>query len=1767
MTSHSPLHPLSRLPRGLFSILCLGAILWLTLSPHPLGDNDIELFPGADKLCHAIMFGGFAWTLLFDRQRKRDWQIPSLKRILLTFIQASLLGLLIEYLQEGLNLGRTFEWSDFIADSSGALIFSISYLLPARLLKQKDSTPPPPTPPNSPNSPTTPNSPNSPRKRRSPVGIAFRALGTLLLVVLLLPILLYVPPIQTAIKNLACHIVENSTGMRINVDRLSLKFPLDIQLDNVTVVPAPGDTMVSAANLVADLKLLPLLKLDIDINSLSLSQAKLNILSADSSMNMRIRAGVLTVGRGSSFSVKDGDLDLRDALLRDGRIDLTMDVWKKEQTPTDTTATPFTIRANSLKMENFTFGMAMLPTIDTLNFQTAELSLLNAVIDLKQNKISASNLVASRGNFQYLTPTAEYIATHPAPIDTVSAPSAPMEIRADSISLTDFGVLYATVGAKPTAGFDPSYISLSGLDVKLHNFFNAATTITAPVSQLRGRERSGLEITSGSGVFSMDSTGMALKDLKIATPFSHLALTAQIPNALLELKPEATLDVTADASIGMADINAFMPSFKQYTSAIGLSTPLRFAAVARGSLTNADIPKLDIALPGILSLRASGRAANPTDFKNLIGSLNINGELKSPQVAEKITGPLGFELPTLTLKGTASANRQIYGADLTATTSAGNMAAKGKLSLTAERYDLDLTIDGLDPEKFVKEIGISYLTGRLQAVGSGFNPEKASASTDIHLDIADIVYNSASLRDIHADLTLNNGDIGLNLVSPNKELNLQVEGHGTIRPDLYNFDINADITRANLKALGLSETPNEGSGRFSVKGTASPKSWNYDVDLDLQALDWELDAARYTLPAMTAKFFADGSRTFCHIASTGLNADFNSPMGLKPLVDAFTQATANIDEQIKSRAVDIEGLEQRLPSFSLQADASGSGIMADLLGPSGMAADTLSLRLSKDSLINGNLSILNFNTTSLSLDTISLQLSQREQLLDYALHIGNGPGEMEEFADVNLNGYLGNNRLSSFLTQHNIKGQQGYRFGLTAALADSVMTVHFTPLKATIAYLPWKINLDNHVDYCLTDHHISANILASSSTSSILLKTEPISDGVGEELHLNLKDIRVQDFLNMSITAPPLTATLNSDLRLYYTGHSLEGKGNMAVSDLTYNRMKLQDLNLNLNAGLDPVGDSRIDADLLVAQQRALSAALLLGRDSLAGLQPKTLDISFDGLPLSLANPFVGADVASLSGKLFGKCNVDMTKAQSLRLNGDINFDEAGIFLPIMGTTLHLDSDPLTVSDNVVVFDNFNILAANANPLTLNGNIDASKLTDIHFNMLAAANNFQLVGNTNKRSDLSGKLFLNLDARAKGSLSVMDINANVTVLPTTDVVYNVTTASALDATSAEGVVKFTNLADSLNVAKADSLLAPTTAMRITAGLTLQQGMQVTVNLPQASGTSGKIEVSPSGNLSYFQNYMGDMKLNGQLLTGEGFVKYALSVVGTKNFSFEPSSSITWNGDLMNPTLNIHATDPVKANVQLNGQASLVDFNVILGITGTLSSPKVLFDLTTDNDMSIQNELQSMTAEQRSTAAMSMLVTGQYTGAGAKTVNSNFVTGNLYNILTSQLNALAARAIKGVDLSFGVNQYETGDVGASETATSYSYQMSKSLFNNRFKIVVGGNYSTDANADENFAQNLISDISFDYTLLQRTNYSLLARLFRHTGYESVLEGEITETGVALAYRRRLNNLKSLFRLRRRNRSKASAGPDTTDSVAIRKDSDSVMVLKPYKSSDK
>lgn len=119
---------LANLPPWTLTIITIAVILWMTLAPHPLGDEDIPLFPGADKLVHAIMFGGLTIVALLDITRRQRWRPVPARCLWFVAILASLLGVLIEICQWKMGLGRSFEWADIAADTAGAFLCALLWL-------------------------------------------------------------------------------------------------------------------------------------------------------------------------------------------------------------------------------------------------------------------------------------------------------------------------------------------------------------------------------------------------------------------------------------------------------------------------------------------------------------------------------------------------------------------------------------------------------------------------------------------------------------------------------------------------------------------------------------------------------------------------------------------------------------------------------------------------------------------------------------------------------------------------------------------------------------------------------------------------------------------------------------------------------------------------------------------------------------------------------------------------------------------------------------------------------------------------------------------------------------------------------------------------------------------------------------------------------------------------------------------------------------------------------------------------------------------------------------------------------------------------------------------------------------------------------------------------------------------------------------------------------------------------------------------------------
>lgn len=118
-----------RVPHWLCTVLCLGVILYLTLMPDPLGDEELPLFPGADKIAHGLMFFGLTLCMLFDAMRVHGWSPLSLPAISVISLIGMGAGIGIEYLQEVMDLGRGKEFWDMAADAFGAIAAGALWIL------------------------------------------------------------------------------------------------------------------------------------------------------------------------------------------------------------------------------------------------------------------------------------------------------------------------------------------------------------------------------------------------------------------------------------------------------------------------------------------------------------------------------------------------------------------------------------------------------------------------------------------------------------------------------------------------------------------------------------------------------------------------------------------------------------------------------------------------------------------------------------------------------------------------------------------------------------------------------------------------------------------------------------------------------------------------------------------------------------------------------------------------------------------------------------------------------------------------------------------------------------------------------------------------------------------------------------------------------------------------------------------------------------------------------------------------------------------------------------------------------------------------------------------------------------------------------------------------------------------------------------------------------------------------------------------------------
>ncbi len=1526
---------------------------------------------------------------------------------------------------------------------------------------------------------------------------------------------------------LRVHLVEymnRRPDTRFSLDGLRITLPLSLNLDGLVWIER-GDTTVAAGALTGNVRPLSLLEGRVELDRARLLRGRYNMGNADSATIIRI-AGDTILLDDASVRLSDMAIKANDGLIAGGSLKL----WINPDPPVDSTPsqpTRMNIAVKHLKVRDLRFGMNLMPTIDTLDVHIDEGDIRDIAVDLYKQTVDVGTFKGHGLAATYIVPdSAQILATKVAP--PAPSSSAPWTVRVGHISFDRSSGLYTTHGLKPLPGFDPAYIQATDLTLVSDNFYNRATDVNIPL-KVTGTERCGVQLDV-AGTLAIDSIGLTFDDVSLATANgTDLKGKGYLQMGDMATDPDLRVRLDATGKFAVADAQLMFPVLKPYLAPAGEDSAIDFGTAIDGTMGQLNINGLDLSLPGVIELSGSGLLSSVMNPAKMEGDLSLTGHIGDvhPWLSMLMPGS-GIAVPMMDARADMMFGNGTYSGTLTATTAEGDLRLDGTLVGRGPEYNIDLITNAFPVQAFMPGAGVGEVTAHIEGEGYGLDLFSKATRANVSADITSLRYQGVTYRDISGKVMLEDGHGDITLDSRNVGLNFALDATATVDGDKFEIDGTFNSRRIDLYDLKMSTTPAAVMFGADLDASFNKSLTDIAATLRLDTLKYSYATGEMHVSDIVARLNSVDSVTNASIRNRDMFAFFSTPMLLMPFVDSLARVTPVMDRLNAEHKISVTELQAALPPFNLAISGGNNNMVGRILAGSEMSLSNFSVNASNDSLINFDARVLGFNSPTIRLDTLTLDMRQHGRRLDIQGRLDNRPGTFDSWAHARLDGFFDTDRLGLNLEQQNIQGKTGFDIGAGISLSgDSTATLTLDKLDPIIGYSPWTVNEGNYVTYNFKKRHIDADLHMAGAGSKVAIYSEaahshdPGMHTADEDLVVQISDLRLQDWITINPFAPAIRGNLGTDLRVNLQDGSISGEGDITLGNLYYGKERVGDLKAELDVQTGRSG--RVSADMALWVNGTKSMTLKGDLNDSTRTSPFNLDLNMIHFPLSTANAFLPG-VAKLKGDIDGSMTVEGDMAKPI-LNGWLAFDSAAVTVDMLGSTLELPGEHIPVENNIVRLNNLKIKACNDNPLTVAGTVDLSELSSPGIDLSFNASNMQLVNTVKapRGADVFGKLFLGLNATARGNLDFLTVKAKADILPGTNVTYIMPeAASTLQNQSKGSMVKFVNFADSAQMAHADSLERPSTLMlNLDAKLNISNSVAITADL----GSMGRVQLQPEGGVHYTMSPVNSGRMTGRININGGYARVSPPALGEKLFNFNQGSYVTFSGNMMNPLLNIRATDRVRANVTSTGQNSrLIYFDIGLSVTGSFNDMKVAFDLSTDDDATVANELATMSPQQRESAAMNMLVTNIYASGDTKADAS--MGGNaLYSFLTSQLNSWAANNIRAVDISFGINQYDNVRGGASQQATSYSYQISKSLFNDRFKIVVGGNYTTDADPNQNLEQNLISDVSLEY-MLNDTGTKVI-RVFRHTGFESILEGEITEMGVGFTYRRKLNSLRPYF----------------------------------------
>lgn len=1312
------------------------------------------------------------------------------------------------------------------------------------------------------------------------------------------------------------------------------------------------------------------------------------------------------------------------------------------------------------------------------------------------------------------------------------------------------------------SGIDFSHLLASNIDIDIDDLFYSSQRISAKINNFALKEKSGFVLEQLTTNLLYDSVKAELSDLRIKTTKSEIGnyIALEYKDISRISQNLAATGIRADlknSKISYEDILYFNPSlahqrpFSQHPNEI-----LNINTEISGNVGNLEIGHLQLSTLSSTKLNIRGSISGLPEVKNANYNIVIRELTTSSADAYSLAPaniiPENISIPpSINLAGYFHGNLSNFRSQFNLKTTYGNAIANANVTGgSAENFILSTAIRDFDLGRFLKQdttFGIVDLN--FEAEGSGLKPERMNATYSgilNHAEIKDYTYKDLEFKGGIKDKLL-----ATSAIMNDKNLIFTLESEISVDTANPKYYIDFNLAGADLQALHFTED----DLRVSFKFKADLDGYNMnDVngEVSLHNVLIVKNDEQYSIDSLLYASVSKDQNKSIKVDSDFISGEFKGTMGIFDLPEAVKRHFNNYFP------MDLDPADEPVSpqNFSFNLTIHNPEILSDVLIPQLQSIKPGNISgdfNSEVSELNVQISVPRIVYSDINIDTLIIDLSSDPDNLYINAHIAHITNPTLNIENPTLIITMANDTIQTiFQIVDEQSKEEKYLLAGNIVKAEEQMRLSLFPNGVKLYYEKWMVEKDNYVLF--GNKQLYFHNLKLSKDNQYILVTNTGND-FSSPVEFSLNDFHV----------PVLARIINDEYSLF--GGIING--NIIFSNLQAERPVAFTANLSVedfSFKSDTVGVLKLTADNEGAGRYNLNLDIDgHGNDltasgyysSQAGKSNINFDLDINYLNLSTIESFTLGHLTSMSGGIEGELKLtgDTEKPNFI---GFIQFSNSSFNLSYLNSVLTLADERIIFTEQGINFNNLTIKDSLNNTANIRGFLYTNHFKDFRFAMDISTRDF-LALNTKEKDDILyfGTVFLDSDIRIRGDANQPVVNMTARIKEDSDFTL-VLPKDEIAIIERKGIIEFVDYTGRYSKIMTrkketeDTVRTELSGIDLNANIEINKDSKFKIVVDEAAGDS--LVLFGDATLSFGIDPSGKISLTGRYEIAEG--TYQMTFYVRRKFDIQQGSSLTWTGNPLDADVDITAIYEVKTapidlmadqisgteETEQNRYKQKMPFNVILNMEGELLTPEISFDIEvapedrggevsatvatkldqlSTNESELNKQVFALLVLERFLPEDPLAISGS--GGGAESLARESAS----RILGQQLNRLAGRHIKGVELNVGLESYQDYSTGQATGRTELAVGVSKQFLNERVTVSIGSNFDLEGErARKSNLSTVAGDISVEYKLTEDGRFRL--RGFRESIYESILEGEVVETGVGIIYTKDYNKFKNLFR---------------------------------------